>query len=281
MLPAGIFFGALFIIPESPRFLVIKDRDTQAEAVLSRLFGTQSGGQKLSEIKASIASDHKPKLSDLLDNGKIRPIVWVGIGLAVFQQLVGINIVFYYGAVLWQSVGFSEDDALLTNVIMGVVSIGAVIVALAVIDRIGRKPLLLIGSIGMAVTLGTMMICFFNASTNEAGELVLSGFWGPLALFSGVAYAAMFNLSWGPVMWVMLGEMFPNQIRGSGLGVSGFFQWFANFGVTLTFPILLTAIALGGAYAIYFVGAVVSIFFVSRFVRETKGIELEDMAGFE
>ena len=281
MVPAAIFFFALFIIPESPRFLVIKDRDTQAKTVLTRLFGEQSGAQKLGEIKASIVTDHKPKLSDLLDNGKVRPIVWVGIGLAVFQQLVGINIVFYYGAVLWQSVGFSEDDALLTNVIMGVVSIGAVVIALSVIDRIGRKPLLMIGSIGMAVTLGTMMICFFNATTNEAGDLVLSGFWGPLALFSGISYAAMFNLSWGPVMWVMLGEMFPNQIRGSGLGVSGFFQWFANFGVTLTFPSLLTAIALGGAYAIYFIGAVVSIFFVSRFVSETKGIELEDMSGFD
>jgi len=281
MIPAAIFFFALFVIPESPRFLAIKDRDEQAKTVLARLFGRESSERKLHEIKSSIATDHKPRLSDLLDNGKVRPIVWIGIGLAVFQQLVGINVVFYYGAVLWQSVGFTEDNALLINVIMGVVSIGAVIVALAVIDKIGRKPLLLIGSVGMTVTLGTMMICFFNASTNEAGDLVLSGFWGPLALFSGIAYAAMFNLSWGPVMWVMLGEMFPNQIRGSGLGVAGFFQWFANFCVTLTFPILLVSITLGGAYSIYFLGALVSIFFVSKMVNETKGIELEDMKGFD
>ena len=281
MIPAAIFFVALFFIPESPRFLVIKDKDGEAQSVLGRLFGASASEQKLAEIKSSIATDHKPRLSDLLNNGKVRPIVWVGIGLAVFQQLVGINVVFYYGAVLWQSVGFTEDNALLINVIMGVVSIGAVCIALSVIDKIGRKPLLMIGSIGMAITLGTMMICFFNATTNEAGDLVLPGFWGPLALFSGVAYAAMFNLSWGPVMWVMLGEMFPNQIRGSGLGVSGFFQWFANFGVTLTFPFLLVTISLGGAYSIYFIGAVLSIFFVSRFVSETKGIELEDMKGFD
>ncbi len=281
MVPAAIFFGALFMIPESPRFLVIKDRDEQARSVLSRLFGPSAGGVKLAEIKSTIATDHKPRLFDLFDNGKIRPIVWVGIGLAVFQQLVGINVVFYYGAVLWQSVGFTEDNALLINVIMGVVSIGAVMIALAVIDKIGRKPLLIVGSIGMSVTLGIMMICFFNATTNEAGDLVLPGFWGPLALFSGVTYAAMFNLSWGPVMWVMLGEMFPNQIRGSGLGVAGFFQWFANFGVTLTFPILLVTISLAGAYSIYFIGAVVSIFFVAKAVSETKGIELEDMKGFE
>lgn len=281
MVPAAIFFFALFAIPESPRFLVIKDRHEQASGVLARLFGDSASQRKLEEIKSSIATDHKPRLADLMDNGKIRPIVWIGIGLAVFQQLVGINVVFYYGAVLWQSVGFTEDNALLINVIMGVVSIGAVIVALSVIDKIGRKPLLLIGSAGMTITLGTMMICFFNASVNEAGDLVLPGFWGPLALFSGVAYAAMFNLSWGPVMWVMLGEMFPNQIRGSGLGVSGFFQWFANFCVTLTFPILLVSITLGGAYAIYFLGALVSIFFVSKMVNETKGIELEDMKGFE
>ena len=281
MVPAAIFFFALFLIPESPRFLAIKDRDDEAQTVLTRLFGEGAGARKLTEIKSSIATDHKPRLADLFDNDKVRPIVWVGIGLAVFQQLVGINVVFYYGAVLWQSVGFTEDNALLINVIMGVVSIGAVLIALSVIDKVGRKPLLIIGSIGMAVTLGTMMICFFNATTNEAGDLVLPGFWGPLALFSGVTYAAMFNLSWGPVMWVMLGEMFPNQIRGSGLGVSGFFQWFANFGVTLTFPILLATISLGGAYSIYFLGAVVSIFFVSRFVHETKGVELEDMKGFD
>ena len=281
MVPAAIFFVALFMIPESPRFLVIKDRDEQARSVLVRLFGDSAGGAKLDEIKSTIAKDHKPRLSDLFDKGKVRPIVWVGIGLAVFQQLVGINVVFYYGAVLWQSVGFTEDNALLINVIMGVVSIGAVMIALAVIDKIGRKPLLILGSIGMSVTLGIMMICFFNATTNEAGDLVLPGFWGPLALFSGVTYAAMFNLSWGPVMWVMLGEMFPNQIRGSGLGVAGFFQWFANFGVTLTFPILLVTISLAGAYSIYFIGAVVSIFFVAKAVSETKGIELEDMKGFE
>ena len=281
MVPAAIFFFALFMIPESPRFLVIKDRDDQAKSVLDRLFGEATGSAKLAEIKSTIATDHKPRLADLFDNGKVRPIVWVGIGLAVFQQLVGINVVFYYGAVLWQSVGFTEDNALLINVIMGVVSIGAVMIALAVIDKIGRKPLLIIGSIGMSLTLGIMMICFFNATTNGAGDLMLPGFWGPLALFSGVTYAAMFNLSWGPVMWVMLGEMFPNQIRGSGLGVSGFFQWFANFGVTLTFPILLVSISLAGAYSIYFIGAVVSIFFVARAVTETKGIELEDMKGFE
>ncbi|MEL6726870.1 MAG: sugar porter family MFS transporter [Pseudomonadota bacterium] len=281
MVPAAIFFFALFAIPESPRFLVIKDRDGEAQSVLERLFGGASGARKLTEIKASIATDHKPRMADLFDQGKVRPIVWVGIGLAVFQQLVGINIVFYYGAVLWQSVGFTEDNALLINVIMGVVSIGAVLIALAVIDKIGRKPLLIIGSIGMAVTLGTMMVCFFNATTNEAGDLVLPGFWGPLALFSGVTYAAMFNLSWGPVMWVMLGEMFPNQIRGSGLGVAGFFQWFANFGVTVTFTFLLATITLGGAYAIYFLGAVLSIFFVAKAVNETKGVELEDMKGFE
>jgi SP family sugar:H+ symporter-like MFS transporter len=141
MVPAAIFFVALFMIPESPRFLVIKDRDEQARSVLVRLFGDSAGGAKLDEIKSTIATDHKPRMSDLFDKGKVRPIVWVGIGLAVFQQLVGINVVFYYGAVLWQSVGFTEDNALLINVIMGVVSIGAVMIALAVIDKIGRKPL--------------------------------------------------------------------------------------------------------------------------------------------
>jgi len=279
MIPAAIFFVALFFIPESPRYLVIKGRERDAENVLDRLFGR--GGQMVGEIKSSIASDHKPRFSDLFSRGRLRPIVWVGIGLAVFQQLVGINVVFYYGAVLWQSVGFTEADALLTNVIMGTVSIIAVVIALSIIDRVGRKPLLLIGSIGMAITLGTMMLCFFNATTNEAGDISLPGVFGPLALISAVLYAAMFNFSWGPVMWVMLGEMFPNQIRGSGLAVSGFFQWFANFLVTWSFPIFLATITLGGAYSLYFIGALLSILFVSKAVSETKGIKLEDMKGFE
>ena len=221
------------------------------------------------------------QLADLLDktSGKLRPIVWVGIGLASFQQLVGINVVFYYGAVLWQAVGFSENDALLINVLSGALSIGACLIAVLLIDRIGRKPLLWIGSLGMAVALILVTIAFANAGVDASGKLALSHGMGTLALVAANVYVAFFNMSWGPVMWVMLGEMFPNQIRGSGLAVAGAAQWTSNFAITVTFPILLTGIGLAGAYGLYAAAAVASAFFVRRYVHETRGKELEQMEG--
>ncbi len=281
LLPAGVFLFALLLIPESPRFLVAKGKKEHALNVLTRLYGQIEGPAKLKEIDASMAADHhQPRFSDLISKatGRIRPIVWVGVGLATFQQLVGINVVFYYGAVLWQSVGFSENDALLINVISGALSIGACLIAIALVDKIGRKPLLWIGSLGMSVTLGLMVIALSSGQLVD-GQLTLSDNMGKLALVALNSYVVFFNLSWGPVMWVMLGEMFPNQIRGSGLAVAGLAQWVANFIVTWTFPILLAGVGLAVAYSLYTLGAILSIFFVLRFVQETKGKELEQMEG--
>ena len=279
LIPAITFFFALLFIPESPRYLVASGKKERAMQVLNQLMGDKAQS-KYEEIEASLASDHhRPRFRDVLDGFGLRPIVWVGIGLATFQQLVGINVVFYYGAVLWQSAGFTESDALFINVIIGAVSIGACIFTMAVIDRIGRKPLLLIGSVGMAITLSIMALVFSNAAVDEAGNLALSGIEGPIALVAANLYVVFFNFSWGPVMWVMLGEMFPNQIRGSALAISGFAQWFSNFGITMTFPIMLAGIGLGGAYFFYALCALISIAFIVKFVHETKGIELENMQG--
>lgn len=280
LFPSTTFFFALLVIPESPRFLVASGKKDKALAVLKKLMGEEAEA-KLAEIDESLSADHhKPSLKDIVDKKfGVRPLVWVGIGLAVFQQFVGINVIFYYGAVLWQSVGFNEADALLINVISGAVSIGACIVTVLVIDKIGRKPLLWGGSIGMAVTLGIMAAIFINASVGEDGNLSLTGAAGPIALVAANLYVIFFNISWGPVMWVMLGEMFPNQIRGSGLAVAGLAQWGANWLVTKTFPMLLVGIGLGGAYGLYALFALISVFFVFKFVHETKGVELEDMEG--
>lgn len=280
--PAALFLVALFAIPESPRFLVARGRLAQAERVLVRLYGDAAGRRKLEEIRQSLAADqHRPKFSDLISKvtGRVRPIVWVGIGLAVFQQLVGINVVFYYGAVLWQAVGFSENDALLINVLSGALSIGACIVSLLLVDRIGRKPLLWIGSAGMAVTLAAVTAAFATGTLADDGRLLLSDSMGVLALVAANLYVIFFNASWGPVMWVMLGEMFPNQIRGSGLAVAGLFQWGANFLITWTFPMLLAGIGLAGAYGLYAAAAALSVVFVLRYVHETRGRELEQMEG--
>jgi SP family sugar:H+ symporter-like MFS transporter len=281
LFPAVLFLVFLLFIPESPRYLVLRKKDHQAADVLNRLYGEGQGQKKLLEIQQSLAGDrHEPKLADLFDkqSQKVRKIVWIGIGLAVFQQLVGINVVFYYGAVLWQAVGFSESDALLINIISGAVSIAACVITMYFIDKVGRKPFLLLGSLGMTVTLSCLVFAFMNSDLDINGNLDL-GDMGTFALISANAYVFFFNLSWGPVMWVMLGEMFPNQIRGSGLAVAGLFQWGANFAITMTFPIMLTGIGLGGAYAFYAVFAALSVFFVAKYIYETKGRELEDMQG--
>ena len=280
LVPATIFLIALLFIPESPRYLVSKGRDDRAHAVLSRLFGAEVASAKVDEIRQSLARDHQPRLSDLkAPGGGIRPIVWAGIMLAVFQQLVGINIVFYYGAVLWRAVGYTEADALMTNIITGSVSILACLLSIALIDRIGRKPILLIGSAGMVLTLVLMAFAFSTGSIDAAGTLQMSPGMGRIALVSAITYAALFNFSWGPVMWVMLGEMFPNQIRGSALAVAGFAQWIANFAIVVSFPWLLQNIGLPVTYSFYAASALVSYFLVRRYIHETRGKELEQMQG--
>jgi len=278
--PASVFLLTLLLIPESPRYLVARGRDEEARSVLTRLFGAAQAAAKVGEIRGSLAADHTPRLGDLIDRttGRLRPIVWVGVGLATFQQLVGINVVFYYGAVLWQAVGFSEADSLKINILSGTLSIAACLVAIFLIDRIGRKPLLLIGSIGMAATLGILTIAFATGDLTN-NTLHLAPHIGVLALISANLYVVFFNLSWGPVMWVMLGEMFPNQIRGSGLAVSGAAQWSANFLISVSFPVLAKSIGLPITYGFYAACAFVSIFFVLKMVHETRGTELEDMVG--
>src|SRR4051794_13829044 len=226
-LPAAIFLLALFLIPESPRYLVSKGRHEHASGVLTRLFGEEVSAAKLREIQASFSADHRPRLSDVLTpaGGRgflgMRKIVWVGIMLAVFQQLVGINVIFYYGATLWKLAGFTEAQSLQINIVSGAVSIAACFITIAVIDKIGRKPLLEIGSAGMAVTLFVMVYAFSQGSLDPKGNLVLSQSLGTIAVVAANLYVIFFNVSWGPVMWVMLGEMFPNQIRGSALAVAG------------------------------------------------------------
>jgi SP family sugar:H+ symporter-like MFS transporter len=284
LIPAFLFLFLLFFIPKSPRFAMFKDDEDGAKKTLLKLFGDPKASRKVEEIRSSLRDDHKPRLSDTLATVEnkgflFRSIVWVGIGLAAFQQLVGINVVFYYGAVLWQAVGFTENDALLINVLSGGLSIAAVMITLMTIDRIGRKPFLVWGSVGMSITLAVVAFAFSKGTLNAAGTLELPGQMGLVALIAANAYVVCFNMSWGPVMWVMLGEMFPNQIRGSGLAIAGLAQWLTNFAITFTFPIFLAGIGLAAAYSIYAAFALISVFFVLWLVKETKGKELEDMVG--
>jgi SP family sugar:H+ symporter-like MFS transporter len=278
--PAVVFLVALFFIPESPRYLVSRKREEEAIRVLTSLFGPAEADRKVGEIRKTFAADHRPSFRDVAAPGTVfRPIVWAGIMLATFQQFVGINIIFYYGETLWKLAGISEEVALERNIISGLVSIAAVLAALMVIDKVGRKPLLMIGSAGMAVTLGAMAWAFSGAEQDAAGNLMLAETTGYVALVAANLYVIFFNFSWGPVMWVMLGEMFPNQMRGSALAVAGLSQWGANYLVVQSFPAMADGIGLAGTYALYTVASVISFFLVKSFIKETKGKELEEMEG--
>ncbi|MCC7123670.1 MAG: sugar porter family MFS transporter [Acidobacteria bacterium] len=278
--PAAVFLVALLFIPESPRYLVSRGQYDAAADVLRRLYGEAAGAVRLDAIRASFSIGHRPRLRDLIDpvRGGVRPVVWAGLLLAVFQQLVGINVIFYYGATLWQLAGFAEDDALMINIVSGAVSILACFVTVGLVDRIGRKPLLLIGSAGMALTLFGLVYAFGSGALVD-GVLRLSPTLGTVALVNANLYLIFFNISWGPVMWVMLGEMFPNQIRGSALAVCGFAQWFANYLIAQTFPVMAATLGLAVSYSFYAVSAVISFFLVKAFLVETKGKELEEMEG--
>jgi len=280
ILPAAIFALVLFFIPESPRYLVASNQSEKALTVLSSMSNATQAAIKVADIKSTVRVDSKPKLKDIISKytGKIHPLVWVGIGIAVLQQLTGINVIFYYGATLWQAAGFTEADALLTNVISGSVNIFFTIVAIVLIDRIGRKPLLLIGSIGQAIMLGILAYLFGTATLDGANNLILEGNNGTYALIAANGYIAFFAASWGPVMWVMLGEMFPNQYRGAALAVCGIAQWGSNFAITMTFPIMLNYLGLGVSYGVYALFGLVAYFFVRSLVKETKGRSLEDMS---
>lgn len=281
-IPALLYLVALVFIPESPRWLIMKGRREEAVRVLTRLFGPEAAAAKSAEIVQSLDADYsRPRLADLFDpaTGRLRTLVWAGIGLAVFQQLVGINVVFYYGAALWEAVGFTEDQALQTNILSGALSIGACLMTVALVDRIGRRPLLLAGSLGMAVTLATVAWAFGTAQPVAGGGIALPPSTGVVALVAANLYVIFFNLSWGPVMWVMLGEMFPNRLRGSGLAVAGFAQWIANAAVSVSFPSLALSPGLSATYWGYAFFAALSFFFVRALVRETRGIELEEMPG--
>jgi len=278
LFPALLFLAGVFFIPESPRYLVAKGDIQRATTVFSKISDEPAAAQ-IQQVQQSLRGDQKPGLRDLVIPGKkaIHPVVWVGIALSVFQQFVGINVVFYYGAELWQAAGFDESQSLFINVLAGTTNILSTFIAIALIDKVGRKPLLLVGSVGMFFSLAVLTFVFASSGLDAAGKLMLTDAMGVVALVTANLFVVFFGLSWGPVVWVLLGEIFNNRIRGAALAAAASAQWIANFAITMTFPILLGSVGLAGAYGFYTLSALISIFFVLRFVSETRGKRLEDM----
>ncbi|MCL3860343.1 sugar porter family MFS transporter [Actinotalea sp. K2] len=284
LVPAVAYGVLALTIPESPRYLVASGDEAQARTVLSQVL--KSGVDlRLKEIRRTVTLDARSSFADLKGPALgLLPIVWVGIALSLFQQFVGINVIFYYSSTLWQQVGFSEEDSLVITVLTSVTNIVVTLIAIASIDRVGRRALLLTGSAGMFASLGTLAYLFATAPLVESEaadgtvEMIpgLEGTAGTVALIAANLFVVFFGMSWGPTVWVLLGEMFNNRIRASALGLAAAAQWLGNFLISTTFPVMAD-IGLGFAYGIYTTFALLSFFFVFRFVPETKGKQLEDM----
>ncbi|MFE3515920.1 sugar porter family MFS transporter [Streptomyces sp. NPDC059166] len=275
MVVPAILYGLLsFAIPESPRFLISVGKRDRARQILEEVEGKNVDlDARVEEIETAMRREHKSKFSDLLGSRfGFLPIVWVGIGLSVFQQLVGINVAFYYSATLWQSVGIDPTDSFFYSFTTSIINIIGTVIAMILVDRVGRRPLALVGSAGMAVALA-FEAWAFSADLVD-GKLPTAQ--GTVALIAAHVFVLFFALSWGVVVWVFLGEMFPNRIRAAALGVAASAQWIANWAITASFP-SLSDWNLSGTYIIYTCFAVLSIPFVLKFVKETKGKALEEM----
>jgi SP family sugar:H+ symporter-like MFS transporter len=273
VVPAVVYGLLSFAIPESPRYLISVGRQKDAKAVLADVEGTDTDlDARVVEIENAMRREHKSSFRDLLGSRwGFLPIVWIGIGLSVFQQLVGINVAFYYSSTLWQSVGINPSSSFFYSFTTSIVNIIGTVIAMIFVDRIGRRPLALIGSAGMAVSLALEAWAF----SSKAGD-TLPNTEGAVALVAAHCFVLFFALSWGVVVWVFLGEMFPNRIRAAALGVAASAQWIANWAITASFP-TLSDWNLSGTYVIYTCFAALSIPFVLLFVKETKGKKLEDM----
>ncbi|MFI1564610.1 sugar porter family MFS transporter [Streptomyces sp. NPDC020490] len=274
VVPAALYGLLSFAIPESPRFLVSVGKYDRARGILTEVEGEGVDlDARIAEIELAMKREDKSTFRDLLGGSFFfKPIVWIGIGLSVFQQFVGINVAFYYSSTLWQSVGVDPTDSFFYSFTTSIINIVGTVIAMIFVDRVGRKPLALIGSVGMAVGLGLEAWAFSHDLVD--GKLPAAQGW--TALIAAHVFVLFFALSWGVVVWVFLGEMFPNRIRAAALGVAASAQWLANWAITASFPSLADW-NLSATYVIYTAFAALSVPFVLKFVKETKGKALEEM----
>ena len=257
--PAALFGFLLIFVPETPRHLALIGREDKALHILGKINGTNKANEILQDIKDSA---HE-KVEKVLAYGW--KVLIIGVLLSVFQQVVGINVVLYYAPTIFKGLGFGNDAAMYQTVIMGFINIVFTLVAIFTVDKFGRKPLLIIGSTGMAV--GMFAI----------GLLAYLHIIGVSTLIFIVIYSASFMMSWGPICWVLISEIFPNTVRGKAVAIAVAAQWIANFVVSSTFP-SLEAFSITFTYCLYGVMSVLSALFVWKMVPETKGKTLEDMS---
>lgn len=271
LIPSLVLLIGMYFMPETPRWLVSKDRDEEARDVLRQSRDEAAVEREIEEIK-EVESEEEGGLRELLAPW-VRPALIVAVGLAVFQQIVGINTIIYYAPTTLTEVGYGAQAAIVANMIIGIVNVLMTLVAIRLVDRVGRKPLLLAGLVGMVASLTVLGVSSLllpqpSSPTDPVAIITLAC----LAVF-----IASFAATWGPTVWVMLPEILPLKIRGSAMGVAIFLHWGANFAVSQTFPVLLAAVGADAVFLGYAVVGVAAFLFVRSFVTETKGRSLEQI----
>lgn len=260
-IPAALFGILLFLVPETPRYLLLSNKDEKAKSVLRKLYANNETSQTIfQEIKQSVGQ--VTSRGKLFSYGKV--VIIIGILLSVFQQFVGINVALYYAPRIFESMGAAKDASMLQTIIMGFVNVLFTVVAILTVDKWGRKPLLITGSIGMSIGMFAISALAFN-------NII-----GISTLVFIIIYTASFMMSWGPICWVLISEIFPNKIRGQAVAVAVAFQWFANYLISSTYPAMMEFSG-GMTYGFYGLMAVLSALFVWKMVPETKGKSLEEM----
>lgn len=265
MIPAGIFLFLLMFVPETPRYMVLKGNNQKALQVLEKINGQEIAAKVLNEIKQTLSTTS----GKLFSYGML--IIVIGVLLSMFQQFVGINVVLYYAPEIFKNMGSGTDTALLQTIIVGIINLTFTVVAILSVDKFGRKPLMIIGASGMAFFMFALGFSFFFQQVGFGALIFMLG------------YVACFAVSWGPVVWVLLSEIFPNRIRGRAMAVAVAAQWISNYLVSWTFPMMNKSTFLvdtfhnGFAYWIYGVMGILAALFMWKFVPETKGKTLEEM----
>ena len=263
--PALLLFFSLFLVPESPRWLVARTRNEEALKVLIKTSGKEFASAELKEIEQTLKNQKESTFRELLAP-KVKPLLFIGIILAVFQQITGINTIMYYAPKIFANIGQSNDSALLQTILIGGTNLVFTLVAMALIDRFGRKLLIIIGSSGMMLMLGGLSVLFFTNQTS--GILVLAFILG---------YIAFFAASLGPALWVVVAELFPNRLRSKGMSIAIVSLWIACTIVTIAFPIMLEKLSGGLTFLIFALICLANLLYVLKYVPETKGKTLEEL----